>query len=245
MKAISVFSPDRFLKLLVADTKNASRDPIFVVAIIMSVVPAIAFVLGRQAMDEAALPAFGLANFSSYLAPVILVLPAALIGWVTGFLILEDRDDGPLLALDITPLGKAGFTLHRATVTFGVTFFVTAIATPQVLPQAQAVVSLVTAVFVGLQAVMLAFALPAIANNKVEGLAVTKVLNTSAIIPLLTLIPSPLRYLGGFIPSFWVGELLELSSQLYLTRPLIIAIGLVVHLVVLWLLYRLLVRRVG
>ncbi len=133
MKAISVLYPARFLKILVANSKNASRDPIFVVALIMSMVPVIAFVLGPQAMDEASLPAFGLANFSAYLAPVVLVLPAALIGWVTGFLILEDRDDGLLLALDITPPGKQGFTLHRATVTFALTLVVTLFAAPQVL----------------------------------------------------------------------------------------------------------------
>ncbi len=36
-----------------------------------------------------------------------------LIGWVTGFLLLEDRDDGPLLAVDVTPIGKCGFLAYR------------------------------------------------------------------------------------------------------------------------------------
>jgi hypothetical protein len=33
---------------------------------------------------------------------------------------LEDRDDGALLALDVTPPGKAGFLAYRVTVTAGV-----------------------------------------------------------------------------------------------------------------------------
>ncbi len=245
MKTLSALSPSRFNKLLVSDSKNVSRDPVLMFAILLSVVPAIAFILARQSIDEAALPAFGLVDFSTYLAPIVLGLPAALIGWVTGFLILEDRDDGPLLALDITPLGKAGFTLHRATVTFAITFLITLISAPQILPGVGIVTFLALAVFVGLQAVILAFAIPALARNKVEGLAVTKILNTAVIIPLLALLPSPLRYLAGFVPNFWLGELLNLSSQLYLTRLLIIVVGLVVHLVVLWLFYRLLERRTG
>ncbi len=245
MKTLLALSPSRFNKLLVSDSKNVSRDPVLMFAILLSVVPAIAFVLARQSIDDAALPAFGLVDFSAYLAPIVLGLPAALIGWVTGFLILEDRDDGPLLALDITPLGKAGFTLHRATVTFAITFLITLVSAPQILPGVGIVTFLALAVFVGLQAVILAFAIPALARNKVEGLAVTKILNTAVIIPLLALLPSPLRYLAGFVPNFWLGELLNLSSQLYLTRLLIIVVGLAVHLVVLWLFYRLLERRTG
>ncbi len=245
MKTLSVLSPSRFNKILVSDSKNVSRDPVLMFAILMSVVPAITFVLARQSIDEAALPAFGLADFSTYLAPIVLGLPAALIGWVTGFLILEERDDGPLLALDTTPVGKAGFTLHRATVTFAITFLITLVATPRILPGVGFGVVMVLAVFVGLQAVILAFAIPAIARNKVEGLAATKILNTAVIIPLLALLPSPLRYLAGFVPNFWLGELLELSSWLYLTKSLIIAVGLVIHIVVLWLFFRLLERRAG
>ena len=55
-----------------------------------------------------------------YLAPIVFVLPALLIAWVTGFLMLEDRDDRALLALDVTPPGKAGFLAYRVTVTAGV-----------------------------------------------------------------------------------------------------------------------------
>ncbi len=104
---------------------------------------------------------------------------------------------------------------------------------------------MVIAIFVGLQAVILAFAIPAISRNKVEGLAVTKVLNIAAIFPLLAIIPSPWRYLAAPVPAFWVGELLGLSTNPYLTLPLIIALGLLVHLSALWLFYRLLAARTG
>ena len=59
-----------------------------------------------------------------------------LIGWVTGFLLLEDRDEGTLLALDVTPVGKSGFLLYRVGVTATLAVALTLYAWPLVIPEA-------------------------------------------------------------------------------------------------------------
>lgn len=127
MSALAIFVPRRFIRLMVSDAKNIARDPMLMAVCGLSIGPAAGFWFGRVAMDDAALGAFGVAQFSSYLVPVVLVLPALLIGWVTGFLMLEDRDDGALLALDVTPPGKAGFLAYRVTVTAGLAAGVTSL----------------------------------------------------------------------------------------------------------------------
>ncbi len=245
MTPFSTLAPGRFLRLLSADAKNVSRDPVLLFALFLCVLLTLTFILTRQLIDEAALNAFGLPGFSRYLGVIVLGLPAALIGWVTGFLILEDRDDGPLLAMDVTPLGKSGFVLHRASVTLVIAVAFTLLAAPFVMPGLPGPAVFILAIFIGLEAVMLALAVPALARNKVEGLAITKVLNIMALVPLLSLVPSPLRYLAAPIPSLWVGELLEISPQPYLSIQTITVLGLIIHALALWFIQHRLMRNIG
>lgn len=245
MSSLSVFRPSRFARLVGADAKNISRDPTLMFAILFSMVPALAFWFWGAALDGLGMRNYGVADFSRFLLPVVISMPAFLIGWVTGFLFLEDRDDGPLLALDVTPVGKSGFIAYRVGVTMVLAASLTLVAVWVFVPDAGWLVTLALAVFVALEAVAAALVLPALARNKVEGLALTKLTNIASIFGLIAIFASPLRYLGGFVPTYWIGEILHLSSAEYLADPVIIVIGLIVHLVVVWLLFGLLNRRVG
>jgi fluoroquinolone transport system permease protein len=245
MSALSVFIPRRFGRLMVSDAMNISRDPILPAAVVLAIVPSLALWLTRDAIDEAALSAFGVEGFARYLAPVALLIPAYLIGWVTGFLLLEDRDDGTLLAVDVTPIGKSGFLAYRVTITVLVTICITLPATRLVIPEHGWAVALVVTFLVAVNAVLAAAILPAVARNKVEGLALTKLTNIASFVPLLAVIPSPWRYLAGFIPSYWIGELLRLSSNYALPLPAIVVLALATHAAAAVAVFWLLGRRAG
>ncbi len=245
MNAWSVFAPRRFARLIASDAINISRDPMLLFAIVLSALPSLALWLGRDGIDEAAATAFGIQGFARYLVPVVLLVPAMLIGWVTGFLLLEDRDDGPLLALDVTPVGKSGFFAYRVTVTALVTAAVTLAAVRLVLPDSGWGLTLLLSALVASNAVLVAAVLPAVARNKVEGLALTKLINIASAVPLLAIIPSPWRYLGGIVPSYWFGELLMLSDMRYLAEPLVVIMAIASHLLAALVLFRLLGNRAG
>jgi fluoroquinolone transport system permease protein len=245
MNMLGVFAPRRFGRLFLSDTKNVSRDPTLIFATLLAIVPAVAFYFGAEAMDRAAFAAFGLEQLSRYVAPVALCLPAFIIGWVTGFLFLEDRDDGPLLALDVTPAGKRGFMAYRISVTMLLAVAVTAVGVPIMIPDVGWPVWTLLAALVALQAVASALVLPALARNKVEGLAITKLTNIAAMAPLLAIFPSPLRYLGGIVPTFWIGELLNLSGKPYLPIAAVAALALASHVAAAAFFYRLSQRRAG
>ena len=245
MNALSPFSPRRFGRLIVSDAMNISRDPMLVFAVVLSLAPAAAFALWRDALNSEALAAFGVEDFARYVAPIALLLPAALVGWVTGFLLLEDRDDGSLLAIDVTPLGKSGFVAYRVTVTALVVIGVSLFSARLIVPQIALGTAVALAVLVAGYAVLAAVVLPAVARNKVEGLALTKLTNIASIVPLVAIIPSPWRYLGGLVPSFWVGELLELSTESFLPLPVVVMCAAVSHVAVGTGLLILLGRRAG
>lgn len=239
------FAPARLGRLLAADSMNVSRDPMLLLATTMSLSPAVLMLFGRDVLDAAALASFGVAGFSLYAMPLVLMIPAMLIGWVTGFLFLEDRDDGPLLAIDVTPAGKEGFFAYRAAATALVTGAITLAACRLLLPDEGWVFAILMALLIGFEAVLAAIVLPAIARNKVEGLALTKLVNLASLVPFLAIIPSPWRLVAGLFPSYWVGELLNLSRGEPLPFALVAAAAVLVHLGWGALLFRLSSRRAG
>lgn len=240
------FTPRRFTTLFESDRRNVLRDPTMVFAILFSAAPALIGYFFRDAMDAAVEAQFGFADIFSYLLPIFLSIPAFMVGWVTGFLFLEDRDDGPLLAVDVTPVGKRGFMSYRFAVTAAITFVLTLFGSALLLPERGVAVALVLSVMIAMDAIGMALILPALARNKVEGLAVTKAVNILSFAPLAALLPLPWRYLAGFLPTFWVGEIIYNAPAFPGGGFLIAAaLGIVVHLIVVWLLYRLQARRAG
>ena len=245
MTPLRLLAPRRLARLLAADATNVARDPMLLAAAALSLVPPIALFLGRGAMDPSALAAFGIAELSRYLVPLVLLLPAVLIGWVTGFLLLEERDEGTLLAVDVTPVGKAGFLGYRVGLAALSTFVLVLYAWPFVLADRPVTLVLMAGLLVAASTVGFAVALPAIARNKVEGLAVTKLTNLLLLAPLLAAIPSPLRFLGGVVPTFWLGELLGLSSVSPTPTWLALLLGLAITTTATAWLFQLLKRHLG
>lgn len=239
-----VFKPRRVARLLVSDARNVKRDPTLLFAFILSIVPAFIFGLWHADWDTAAQSAFGISQVSRFLSPIFLVLPAFLLGWISGFLLLEDRDDGPLLALDVTPIGKRGFFAYRIAVTIAITAVVSSLSFWFLAPGLAFPKQLLLLLLTGGEAVIAAFVLLAVARNKVEGLAVTKVTNLLSLGPLLAAIDSPWRYLAAPVPTFWVGEALGLSAS-PLNDVTLAVLSLLIHAAWAITLYHLALRRVG
>lgn len=122
---------------------------------------------------------------------------------------------------------------------------ITLYAWPLILPGAGLLALACVALLVALNAIAFAVVLPAIARNKVEGLAVTKVTNLLALAPMLAAIPSPLRYVAGVLPTYWIGEVLRLTEVAPPPAWLPGLFGLTTAAIAIALLLRLLERRVG
>ncbi len=245
MNLISVFVPRRLGRLLAADAMSIGRDPMLLFAVGLSIVPSVALALVQVRLDEAAANAFGITTISRFVVPVALMIPAMLIGWVTGFLLLEDRDEGLISALSVTPVGKVGYLAYRVAATALITAAITVMATLLLLPQAPWFQHGLLALLIGCEAVLVAVVLPAVARNKVEGLAVTKLANIAGAVPLLAILATPWRFLAGIVPSFWIGELLGLSDGPSLPMLLTTALAVVTHVAAVLLLFVMFSRRLA
>lgn len=235
----SIFAPHRVGRLLAADAKSVWRDPILGVALGMSLAIAPGLAAFSIQIDAVMADQFGLADASRLLVPMALVLPAMLVAWMVGFLLLEDRDDGALLAIAVTPVGRPAFLAWRSALAALLAALFCVYGCALVAPGLPLPLVGILAALIGAEAVAAAVILPALARNKVEGLALTKLTNLAALAPFLALLPAPWRYLGGIIPSYWIGELLLVPAGEALPLAASVGLALVCHVAALLLVFRL------
>ena len=149
--------------------------------------------------------AFDLRPYYPLVMSLLLLMVPMLVGCVVGFLLLDQRDDRTLTALQVTPLTIGGYLLYRT-------------AVPMVLSVAMMMVSIaladlvtmrvIPALLAALQAAPLAplYALfvGAFAANKVQGFALMKATGVLAWAPLLAyFVTSGWQVAFGIDPLYW------------------------------------------
>ena len=113
MTSLSIFSPRRLARLIASDWTNTRRDPTLLFVALFAAVPALLIWYFRAGIDRLGADMFGLAALSDWIVPIVLTLPPLMLGWVIGFLFLEERDDGPLAAISMEN-GPSGRSVRSA-----------------------------------------------------------------------------------------------------------------------------------
>ncbi len=129
----------------------------------------------------------------------------ALFGMVIGFLLLDERDDQTLTALQVTPMSLNQYFIYRITMPVVLSVLLVSITYPLVniapLPAGQLfVISLLAAPMAPIFALFLA----SVAKNKVQGFAIMKGSGAFFILPVAAyFFQSPWTLLLGIIPTYW------------------------------------------
>lgn len=139
----------------------------------------------------------------------------------------------------MTPVGQKAFFAWRAAVAAVLAALLAVYGGVLILPGLPLPMLFALALMIGAEAVVAAVLLPAIARNKVEGLALTKLTNFAAIVPFMALLPPPWRFLGGIVPSYWIGEFLLVPRQLALPLAASLPLAVASHVVALVVVFRL------
>lgn len=126
-------------------------------------------------------------------------------GVVTGFLLLDERDDRTLTALQVTPLPLREYIFYRVTVpmllTVGMMFVLFPLAN---LTPFDPKAILLSAIAAGPMAPMLALLFGSTAQNKVQGFALLKLAGLILMIPIVAYVaPAGWELLFGIIPTYW------------------------------------------
>lgn len=224
------------------DLKNMRRDSMLVWLPVLPPLVALLTRWGLPALTSWLLAqvAFDLTPYHSLMMSFIMPFPAGFVGVITGFLLLDERDDRTLTALMVTPLPLTGYLAYRLSAPLLASTLLALITYPVVglLPLPWLPLLLI-ALLSGFAAPILALALPSLAANKVAGLALQKMLGSLLFLPVVAyFLPEPWQWLAGIFPTYWPMKVFWLAAggQSYLLSLLI---GIIINIVYLAVFVRL------
>ena len=225
-----------WLGLVRADLRNWIRDPMLAFAAIGPLVLALAIRFGAPLVDTMVGQSYDLTSIYPVLGGTMTIFGAAIYGFIVGMFVLEDREQGVLTAFRVSPLSPGGYLIYR-----GLTAFVFALLAT--VP-AIAVVGIVTVplpVLVGAAAVgalggpVLALGFGTFAINRIEGIALSKLINLVVLGPALgiAVVPEPFQFVLGMVPTYWPVKAVVASLSGEPAWPVYLLGGVVTHGIVL------------
>jgi hypothetical protein len=191
--------------LIASDARQLWRDPLLVWMTAMPLGMAMLIRMLVRVVGNATAGTFDLAPYHPLIMGGYLMTAPGLIGFVIGFLLLDERDAGTLRALRVTPLSTRQFLAYRAIGPLIAGAASTLIGYRLVgLSPIDTATLLVIALVASVSAPLLALVLVITAPNKVAGLAVVKVLNALNLLPIAAFfVPTPWQYAAGVLPPYW------------------------------------------
>ncbi|MDJ0655977.1 MAG: hypothetical protein QNJ40_17570 [Xanthomonadales bacterium] len=223
------------------DARNVTRDPLLAWLLPLSLLLAAMFRYGvpplatwlQENYQVDLVPHYpAIMSFGLLIAPTI-------VGTVIGFLLLDQRDDRTLEALRITPLTTRGYLGYRVLLPVAISVPIT-LAVMLImglsLPGWDAL--LVGSVIAAPMAALFALAFACIAENKVQGFALSKasgLVNLPAVVAWF--IQSDWQLLFGITPTYWIVKCYwqAMAGEPWLGFALV---GLVYQALIGWLLLR-------
>lgn len=141
---------------------------------------------------------------------MLICLTPMFVAMISAFLLLEERDEGISSFYQITPAEGYSYLFARIGIPMIWAFFTTVIVSVFFhISSLSLGVILSSALISNFTGIFLAMMVVSIAGNRVEGLALSKLMGISFIgLFLIWFVPAPYHFIMAFLPSFWIGKLL-------------------------------------
>ncbi|MDZ4721070.1 MAG: hypothetical protein SH847_21630 [Roseiflexaceae bacterium] len=234
--------------LFATDSINIQRDSLLrgMIVVPLGLAIAIRWIFPAAIPQASAIIGFDLnAIYDQVFGYILLIMPPAICGILVGFLLLDQRDEQSLRALQVTPLPLSGYLAYRLAAPMLISVFMTIIALPLAgvavfdLPKL-----LLVALLAAPLAPQIALFLGAFAANKVQGFALQKALSVIMIIPLLGwFLPMPWQIIAMCMPTFWPAAVWRELLHSGIINWGLCALGLIFQMALTWLLLRQMIAR--
>jgi len=178
----------------------------------------------------------------------VITLGPMMISIMTGLLMLDERDDGICQYYSVTPAGGKAYLLIRFSLPFFYSLLSALILIPFTsmggLPYVWMIAPAVSSSYNG---ILMGMLLVSIASNKVEGLAVSKLLGIMIFgIPMAWFADSFLKIAGFLLPTYWVMDMLiQAKSEALMKYVLDLLFSLVCTTAWITILYRQFIKKVS
>jgi fluoroquinolone transport system permease protein len=195
------------------DLKQIMRDPIM--AILM--VGPLFLIIALKLMVLFLIPiirtsiGFDVSPYLDYVFVFVVMMCGAMMGIVTGFMMIDDRDGKIAELMSVTPLGRSGYLFNR--LLFAATLSVLySILSYYVLNVVE--LPLITMLFVSLlssnYAIIIGLLIFTFADDKVKGLTFAKAINSLSLFAFTDLLALKwLTVLSWFFPPYWITKVVQ------------------------------------
>lgn len=199
------------------DAKNVLRDPLMLLALGLPIYMFIVVQYGVPFVDLQldSYTSFKLMDHFYLIICFIALIAPMMIGMLTGFLLLDEKDDGILRYMEITPMKKMSFIGYRITLPLILSFIISMVLVLLFLTGDESVnwgLLVLALIAVSLFGPLITMYLASLSKNKVEGMTYAKLISIFSIGPLITyLFDSWWTAFAYIIPMTWLVELSYLS----------------------------------
>jgi fluoroquinolone transport system permease protein len=158
---------------------------------------------------------FDLEPYRVMLMSYLVIGSPVVFGVVIGFLLLDERDEGSLIALQVTPLTLANYLVYRLGLPVILTMILVLVSLPLAgIDNFTFGELLLLAVVTAPLAPMLALFLAAFASNKVQGFALMKGGGILFLLPFAAyFLEAGWQWLFGLFPTYWAPKLFWMMSE--------------------------------
>jgi hypothetical protein len=192
----------KLVALIISDLKLIIRDNTLV---FFMLVPVLLLLFVRYFVPYLTVQFPVLAEYHTLIMASGSLQTAVMFGFVTSFIILDEKDENVLQVIRVLPISSLYFITYRLAFAgifsaFGAFLMINlgGIAFPGFIN------SIILSVQYGLAAPLITLIISTYANNKVEGMAYFKGVDLILMLPLLSFfIASNLKYLLAIVPVFW------------------------------------------
>ncbi|OXS56971.1 hypothetical protein B1A99_19165 [Cohnella sp. CIP 111063] len=241
---------NRYMVLLKHDLRNMARDPLLLFMLIGPLLLILAVrtgsAYGTDLLQSAG--SFDLLRYTDLITVFMMLLIPILIGTMTGLFILDERDEQLIGLYAVTPIRKQGYFLYRLALPtlLGLamsTLFLLAGGVAQRQFENMGVLGMLA-----LEAPIFALFLATAAANKVEGLALSKIVSLTLIGAIVAYFaPEPWQLLAVALPTYWPSKLYlegaSVGGDLAWTTAALVT-GFLYHLLILYVLLRRFLQRI-
>lgn len=238
---------NKLLTLSFNDLKNIIREPMLILLMLGPVLMIFALRWIIPLLTDILAPYIDLQEYYLLIAGIVPLFVPMLIGLLTGFILLDERDEQVYLMLIVTPLAKDGYLVFRILIPTIASLVYSIVILPFLSIADIPFVSIIAVSFLAaFEAPLTALFLAGFAGNKVEGLALSKGLGIFLIIPVAGyFIDYPWNLTAGIIPFYWPLNALIIGDYLRYEFWFHILVGLIVHFIVLWMLFKRFEKKLG
>ncbi|OMG00878.1 hypothetical protein [Paenibacillus sp. FSL R7-0337] len=229
----------RYRTMLRHDSQHAVKDPMLLLITLGPFLLTLIVRYGLGPLSEwiASLSSFYLLSYSGFISAFLMLLVPQLAGIAAGLLILDERDEHLIGMYAVTPLMKSGYLAYRLILPTLIGIIMTAVFLLFSGVAQHEPVNIAVHLLLVLETPILAMFLATFAANKVEGLALSKIIGLTLLGAVFAyFVPAPWQLAAAVFPTYWPAKLyLEgIEGTPSVSKiTLIFIVGLLFHLLLL------------